>query len=477
MTTILDTPRRATNGRGGSLSGATGAAGSAPAPAAPNHLVRSDRTFEPAIDGLRAVATFMVLIAHLAQWTGALIDDQGRPGPFVSVMSGLLVAIPIFLIISGYLLYRPWADAALGTRKAPKVTHYYWHRVLRIFPIYWVFILTTLLIFNREQAGDFWRTVRLMTAQHVQNWADLRTDPGLTNWAQTWSLATEVHYYMALPVVAFVLHRALKSRFGAPLALVLLGGVVVADFTWLVATSPSSPLVPPSLWWLRGYLGFLAVGMALAIIAARTAATGRESALGRIVKRSPWGFWALAVVAYAFTNTDWAGSIDDIALSPWQAGIKYICHLSVAFGLAAPLVLARGSGPERLLSRRTVVWVGRVSCGIFLWHLVIMQVTVWYLMDSDWAQLGTGSFFVLLPFVTALSVLAGWLSYTLVEMPVLRRFRVKPQQSQKKQETQVHHYGVIKSAPATASVSGAATAPTGDAAETSSGTPEEGQRS
>lgn len=276
MTTSLDRPRPAPP------ASPTAGAGASP--------VRAERTFEPAVDGLRAVATLMVVVGHLAQWTGALIDKTGKEGPFAPVMTGVLSAIPIFLIISGYLLYRPWADAALGGRKAPNTLHYYWHRVLRIFPAYWLFLITTLLVFNREQLGDGWRTLRLLTVQHVQNWADLRTDPGMTNWAQTWSLATEVHYYIALPIAAFVLHKALRATRSLKLAGALLTLVIVADFTWLVATSPSSPLGPPSLWWLRGYLGFLAAGMLLALVAAK-ARTGQRLAFVEFVRNRPWTFW------------------------------------------------------------------------------------------------------------------------------------------------------------------------------------------
>ncbi|MGH4031830.1 acyltransferase family protein [Actinomycetota bacterium Odt1-20B] len=389
-------------------------------------LVRSQRNFEPAIDGLRALATFMVVFAHTAQWTGSLVDSTGKEGPFAPVMTGFLAAIPIFLIVSGYLLYRPWADAALGGRSRPKATHYYWHRVLRIFPAYWLFILTALFVFDRDGMSDTWRTVRLLTVQHVQHWADLRSDPGeLSNWAQTWSLATEVHFYLALPVVAFVLHRILKLRHGVRAALVLLGGIVVADFTWLFVTTPSSPIAPPHLWWLRGYLGFLAAGMALAILAGQ-AATGRASGFARLVGRYPWACWALALLAFAVANTDHAGSIASITLTQSEVTIKYVCHLVIAVGLAAPLILARGRGPEQLLSKPLPLWLGRHSCGVFLWHLIVLQVAVRHLMGGHFAQLGTGAYFVLLPFVLVLSIAAGWASYTFVERPVMRRFRIKP---------------------------------------------------
>lgn len=131
------------------------------------------------------------------------------------------------------------------------------------------------------------------------------------------------------------------------------------------------------------------------------------------VRSRPWAFRGAAAVAYALASTEWAGSIASISLTKEEAAFKYVCHPVIAVGLAAPLLLAQGSGPERLPARPTIVWLGRNSRGIFLWHLVVMRVTVRYLLDSDFGQLGTGAFFALLPFVLALSVLAGWLSYTL----------------------------------------------------------------
>ncbi|WP_431043205.1 acyltransferase family protein [Streptomyces sp. P1-3] len=424
MTSFLRLPRTGSGQARGE--GVPAGHGVKATPAGPT-LVRSERTFEPAVDGLRAIATCMVLLVHLAQWTGGMIDENGEAGPFARVMTGFQAAVPIFLIISGYLLYRPWVDATLSGRAAPKAAHFFWHRFLRVFPAYWLLIVTALVAFDRDRLGDTWRTVRLLSAQHVQHWQDLRADPGVvSHWAQTWTIGTEIHFYLALPLVAFVLHRVLTLRHGTRVSLALLAGVAVLDVIWLVSTTPSDPFGPPSLWWLRGYLGFLAAGMAFAIVAGRAAATGRHTAAERLVARHPWVCWGVALIALAMANTDWAGSVVDPAvLTKTEATVRYVCHMLIAAGLAAPLLLARGSGPELLLSRPVPQWLGRNSYGIYLWHLVIMQVLVRHVMDGEYARLDTGDFFVLLPFVTLLSILAGWLSYTLVERPVLRRFRIR----------------------------------------------------
>ncbi|MFD9636880.1 hypothetical protein [Streptomyces violascens] len=67
--------------------------------------------------------------------------------------------------------------------------------MIRIVPAYWLLVITSLLVFDRERLGDGWRIVRLLTVQHVEHRMDLRVDPGsVSDWAQTWSLATEVRF-------------------------------------------------------------------------------------------------------------------------------------------------------------------------------------------------------------------------------------------------------------------------------------------
>ncbi|GAA2472068.1 acyltransferase family protein [Streptomyces mauvecolor] len=378
------------------------------------------------MDGLRALAMLMVVCLHLGQWTGSLIDDKGRPGPLARVLNGFDVSVPLFFVISGYLLYRPWAAAALTGRRAPRAADYYWHRLIRIMPAYWLLIITSLLVFDRERLGDGWRIVRLLTVQHVEHWTDLRVDPGsVSDWAQTWSLATEVHFYLALPLIAFVLHRALSSRHGVRLALALLAGVVALDLAWLVDSSPASLQGPTGLWWLCGYVGFFAVGMALAVLVAHIDHSGQLPSPVRFVIRHPWVCWVAAAVAFALLNTPLAGGLSAPA-DQLEAAFRYVADLTVVVGLAAPLVFARASGPARLLSHPVLAWLGGISYGIFLWHLIVLQVTVRDVLGMHYAQPGTGAFFVLLPFVLLLSVAAGWASHQLVEAPVVRRFRRRP---------------------------------------------------
>ncbi|MFD7164522.1 hypothetical protein [Streptomyces violascens] len=118
-------------------------------------------------------------------------------------------------------------------------------------PAYWLLVITSLLVFDRERLGDGWRIVRLATVQHVAHWMDLRVDPGsVSDGAQTWSLATEVRFQLALPLIAFVPHRALSARHGVRLALALLASRVSSCSTprrRVASAPPPTNGRPPSV--------------------------------------------------------------------------------------------------------------------------------------------------------------------------------------------------------------------------------------
>lgn len=84
-----------------------------------------------------------------------------------------------------------------------------------------------------------------------------------------------------------------------------------------------------------------------------------------------------------------------------------------------PVVLAPDSGPARLLSRPVVTWLGRISYGIFLWHMFVMAVAL-RVAGLEWGEAGLTGFLVLLPLTAAVSVLLAWLSFRYVEEPLRR---------------------------------------------------------
>lgn len=371
------------------------------------------RAHAPALDGLRAVAALFVITLHVGIYSGQVasswlgIGEGGTLGPFIS---RLTVGVPIFFVLSGLLLFRPWAEAALDRRPGPSTVVYLWHRALRILPAYWLAAITALLLFGTAAATGFWPVVRTLGLLHI--YEENAIPLGIT---QTWSLATEVAFYALLPLIALGLRRVLVRAGGAWLAFAALEAVslVAIVLTHRAAAGP----YPLAHLWLPEYLGLFGAGIALAIASARLARRPERPAVVEAVTRRPWLAWLVAAAAYALMSTSLTGTT---AAYPTiaQALLEHALSLVVAVGLVLPLVLAPGRGPSGVLSRRPAHALGRISYGLFLWHMVVVEG--WLELTGGTA--GTERIEVLWPIAVAGSIVLATASFVLVERP-LRRFR------------------------------------------------------
>jgi len=103
---------------------------------APPHRVES-------LTGMRAVAALMVVGTHAAYGTGQVTH------PYVGLLySRLEIGVPIFFVLSGFLLFGPWMKAAATGSTPPALRRYAWRRVRRIMPAYVVTVLLVFLVYQ-----------------------------------------------------------------------------------------------------------------------------------------------------------------------------------------------------------------------------------------------------------------------------------------------------------------------------------------
>ena len=105
--------------------------------------------YEPALDGVRALAALAVLVTHVAFTTGAY--GAGLPG---ALLARLDVGVPLFFVLSGYLLYRPHARARVGGRPALPARAYLLRRAARILPAYLLVVLVVFTVLPAARAGS-----------------------------------------------------------------------------------------------------------------------------------------------------------------------------------------------------------------------------------------------------------------------------------------------------------------------------------
>ncbi|WUN58501.1 acyltransferase [Rhodococcus sp. NBC_00294] len=362
--------------------------------------------FVPALEGMRGLAAVGVLLTHVAFQTGS----TGTPlvGP---LLGRLDLAVAVFFALSGFLLWRPHAAAARGSRPRPSVRTYLVHRAARILPAYWLVVVVVLALLPGAGGG-----VRVWIANLtlVQVFVPLTLTQGMT---QMWSLSVEVAFYLLLPFigVAMAALRGPRARLRTP----VLVGVSALSLGWTFLPISTADGVNIENW-LPGYLAWFAAGMVVAEAAAELAL--RESRpvsdlpavplVVRIASRR-WLLTGIAAAAFAASSTPIAGAQDLTTPAAWQFAVKVALGAVVAFCLIAPLAVGTGVR-TRWLSGPFALMIGRWSYGIFIWHLAVLAVVFPVLGVSPFG----GQFLLVAGATVVLTLPVAAASYALVEEPV-----------------------------------------------------------
>lgn len=354
-----------------------------------------------ALDGVRAVAALMVVLTHVAFQTGE--TSVGTHGGLLARMD---LGVAIFFVLSGFLLYRPWARATRGLGGRPGTRRYLWRRAVRIFPAYWVALVAVLLTVADAPLGDVVRHLSL---------TQLYGGTLLTGFTQTWSLATEASFYLVLPVLALALVKVRGPRH----RLAVLAGMAAVAPLWTAAAA-AGQLPELANTWLPAHLDWFAAGMALAVVLADVEArpTGRPAEIAADLGRHPGSLLAVAGAVFWFASTAVAGPRTLSVPSVGESVVKELTYAAVAIlVVAAGALAAPGTWTARILGGDTAVLLGRVSYGVFLWHLVILH-GIFSLFGLEVFQ---GSFVLVAVGTVAATLVVAWISWTVLERPLLRR--------------------------------------------------------
>ncbi|MFB9839098.1 acyltransferase family protein [Actinoallomurus acaciae] len=381
---------------------------------------------DDALDGVRAVAAFGVLVLHIGSDTGGTLKHDAQAW----LLSGGAIAVTVFFTLSGLLLYRPWAVRSLDMSADHEVSvaGYYRRRALRILPAYWVLVLYVMVVYLSAHLGDVWTWLRLLTLTFTYDphpwWGNGLGPEGL--W-QIWSLTVEVAWYVLLPVTAAVLgwYARLRERGGPDAgrrARRLLWGIAAyAALSLVYSIFMFHPAYRPLLGvWLPRYFAWFAIGMALAVVSVR-ARTGsvRAARFARTVARS-WGTcWLIAAVLYGIAASPFTGPADLTAIDTvWTSEFRVLLYGLVAVFAVGPVALAPAGEPivHAVLGNRVMRFLGRVSYGVFLWQVPVL---------IGWSELVghtpfTGHFLTEFPVVALLTLGIATISFYYVERPVLR---------------------------------------------------------
>jgi peptidoglycan/LPS O-acetylase OafA/YrhL len=357
------------------------------------------------LTGIRAVAALLVVATHAAYTTGKYIE-----GYFGLVCARMEMGVPIFFVLSGFLLFRPWVKSLATGGPDPSIRRYAGHRFRRIVPAYVVTVLIAYAIYHFRTAGPnpghtWYGLLRNITLTQIYTFNYLfgYLHQGLT---QMWSLAVETAFYVVLPLLAYVLLVVVCRRQWRPkLMLVGIGGLALITPAWLVMVHLTTSVPNGARLWLPTYLIWFLAGMSLTVLQAMGVRCYAFIAL------------PLAVICYFIASTPIAGQPTTSPLGLSQALYKAVFYAAISALAVAPLALGDHGWYFRFLATRPMVWLGEISYEIFLIHLITMEFAMVYVMRD---HVYTGSMPGLFLATMVVTIPLAWLLHRFTRVPESR---------------------------------------------------------
>jgi len=283
------------------------------------------------IDGLRAIAVLPVILFH-----------YGVPG-----FSGGFVGVDVFFVISGFLITSLLIEDIDGGRFS--VARFYQRRIARILPALAVLlVITGMAAYVVQLPAETLQTSRaalaaVLSLANVYFWfhsgyfdAASANNPLL----HTWSLSVEEQFYILFPILLALTHRVSRRAVVPLLWLVTLASLAAAILLTPRYPEASFYLLPMRAWELSA-------GALLAFGALPQATTGR---------RLPFALLGVLMIGGAVAWLDGATGF------PGPDALLPVAGTLLVLMCAPGTIVASG------LSAQPLVFLGRISYSLYLWH-------------------------------------------------------------------------------------------------------------
>lgn len=372
-----------------------------------------------ALDGLRAVAALSIVLFHV------MLFLQFEYTPLSHAINNswyyLSTGVHLFFVLSGFLLFLPYARAMLDGHSLPSARRFYHRRALRILPAYWVCLSIMVALKFYVQHVPFSLSD---VAAHVFLVHDSFPQFNRDYDGPFWTLAVEAQFYLLLPLLALIVARVCGRRrspwrIASGIGLLITGALTLRTVDSIVmaslptnatlTNSPTGVFLLATMGMQGKYLEVFAVGMLCALLYVITIerhmlSTERLRQLGLIALMS-----AGVCMALAIPHVDLAG----LMVTPgtqWGADvIGYPLLVGLGFGGLVLAILWGGQWIQFLFVVPPTRIIGLFSYSLYLWHLPVIHGNVPMFTGVPLALAIAGAFLV------------SYLSYQLVERPFLMR--------------------------------------------------------
>lgn len=393
------------------------------------------------LDGVRGVAVLMVLVFHVNRLTGDNLWSRAAYPLATSISTAGGTGVTLFFVLSGFLLFMPFAKVLLFKTRRPLLRIFYMRRVLRVIPGYYVSLFLIILFMHPEY----------LLRDHLKNLALFLTffmDSSRETFRQIngpfWTLATEWQFYMLLPLIvlgiAFVVSRVPIQRRLPAVMFCLLGIIAWGLFvrywgfyylkhtgeTFLVPRSTLNIVMFFSFGITGKYTEDFAVGMLISLCYIYSQHPSTDPRFARRWQHlSPW-LWGGGMLVLVFgAMWHFTGEMHGWAflngLYPYYNWLSEML-LSIGFGSCIAAILYGSAGLKGVFEWPLLRWVGLISYSLYMWHLpllMLFQTRVLPMFHSlNLNRYVTYSFF----WIWALVIIFpfAFLSYLIVEKPWMK---------------------------------------------------------
>ncbi|MFT4113859.1 acyltransferase family protein [Silvibacterium sp.] len=339
---------------------------------------KAQHGYRPDIDGLRAIAVLLVVACHL------------KMGQF----TGGYVGVDVFFVISGFLISAIILSKIERSRFS--LVEFYERRIRRIIPA-----LLGVLIFSSIMAWRFLLPTEMrdyglsllaavFSFSNIYFWtqsgyfdAPAATKPLL----HTWSLGVEEQFYFVFPLFLMLVRKLFPQRLRA--AVVGLAAVSLAVSAYGAYHDRETAFY---MLHCRAWEMLLGTILSMRILPQLTNRLAREIVSGA-------GLLAILFAGHFYS-----------AATPFPG----FAALAPCLGAAAIIAAGQAgiSAVGRLLSTRPFTFIGLISYSLYLWHWpIIVFQSVGHVM------VGNGSIRSVQGMALVLSLVAGYLSWLLIETP------------------------------------------------------------
>ncbi len=392
-----------------------------------------------ALDGVRAIACLMVIGYHISLMAR---DTHLWSENSDSLITALLLAgnagVTLFFVLSGFLLFLPYANALLFDQPWPSMRRFYLRRALRIIPGYYFSLLLIVLLAHPEYLQPArWGQLALFPI--------FLMDSTKATFQQIngpyWTLAIEWQFYLLLPFIALGICALTRlatrwARVRTEKRLWVVVGGLLGVVGWGLCTRywgayfmahPSATFLVPRnvlnivLFLTYGFDGkFLedfAIGMLAGLAYTRWCPMGQPLAEERKARWHSGWLWGGGVLMLLFMVMQYAPALKSL-FQPysWLSELG----LSVGFACCILAILFDGVILRRFFEWAPMRWVGLISYSLYIWHLPLLNAF----------QRNIGPYLTSLPHLLAYSLYWVWVAaivfpfsfavYRLIEQPGMR---------------------------------------------------------